>query len=58
LPGPEGAGSRWNNLVGRYRPIISDILAVVDIPLDCFPIPFAPNGESIAIGVNDIFVYV
>ena len=39
---------------GRNREIISDTLAVGKAPPDLLPSPFAPEGESKAIGVEDI----
>jgi len=43
-------------LVGRYKEIISETLAVVDIPFGCRALarPLGPIGESIAIGVEDM----
>lgn len=43
--------------VGRYRDIISETLAVVYVPFACrVPSPFAPIGESIAMGVKDMAI--
>lgn len=39
---------------GRNKEIISDTLEVGNAPPDLLPSPFAPMGESIAIGVEDI----
>jgi hypothetical protein len=45
---------RGTTFVGRYKGIISDNLAVGNAPADLLPSPFAPIGESIAIGVEDM----